>query len=227
MASIKSWMKCGWAVLAAAGLAAGCETSSLDNEGDISLAELQGTAPAPAPTPTGNTTTNAPGPTTTNTTGGTSTTNSTGGTATNEVANPGFPAAIDGPIHWLHTDVSRWSQTASLEASVGGGTISMPYSKSRTWPARDGVNANPWAIVKMSDGQWYAATFEWLKFGQTSKPMSVLSQTEGKGDHFKVSPLSSWRPHSGEKFYLMVSGLARSKSRNVQERSNVSLVTWP
>ena len=219
MAKKETRMKSGWLVLVVAAMAAGCEMSSLNNEGDISLAELNGTAPAVV-TPAAN-------PAATNTTTTPPTTTPTEETTTNAVANPGFPAGIDGPIHWLNTDVSRWSQTASLSASVGGGTINMPYSKSRVWPARDGVNANPWAIVKMSDGQWYAATFEWLKFGQTSKPMCVLAKCEGKGDHFKVPPLSSWTPHSGEKFYIMVSGLARSQSRNVQERSNASLVTWP
>ena len=47
------------------------------------------------------------------------------------------------------------------------------------------------------------------------------------GDHIKVAPLNRWRPRSGERFGIMVSGLARSTQRNVQERSNVSMVTWP
>ena len=134
------------------------------------------------------------------------------------------PSEISGPITWLHTNVSDWPVTASLSASVGGGTINMPYSKSKTWHAVDGVNANPWVIVYMN-GKWYAATFEYLRHGQTSKPMGVLSGA--MGDHIKVSPLSGWRPHSGERFGLMVSGLARSNLRNVRERSNIAMVTWP
>ena len=134
----------------------------------------------------------------------------------------GWPAEINGPIQWLHTDVSGWAQAASLNASVGGGTINLLYSQARAWPAVDGVNANPWVIVNLN-GQWYAATFEWLRFGQTAKPMSVLSG----GGHIKVSPLSGWRPKSGERIGLMVSGLARTTMRNVKERSNVVMVTWP
>ena len=148
----------------------------------------------------------------------TAATTTTAGTA----PTAGWPAEIKGPIHWLHTDVSGWAQTASLSASVGGGTISMPYSKARIWPAMDGVNANPWVIVNLN-GQLYAATFEWLRHGQTAKPMSVLSG----GGHIKVAPLSSWRPRSGERIGLMVSGLARTTMRNVKERSNVVMVTWP
>ena len=150
----------------------------------------------------------------------------TDGTPTTASGGGSFPAEISGSIKWLNADVSGWAQTANLNASVGGGTISMPYDKARVWPGRSGVNANCWAIVNIG-GVWYAATFEYLKSGQQSKPMSVLSKTDGKGDHFKVSPLSSWTPRSGERIGLMVSGLVRGGNRNVQERSNISMVTWP
>ena len=143
----------------------------------------------------------------------------------NTNTNGMWPAEITGPIKWLHTDVSSWPVTASLTASVDGGWIRFPYSKSTVWPAVNGVNANPWVIVKWTDGRWYAATFEWLRFGQTSKPVGVLDGS--RGDHIKKPPLSGWRPHSGERFGIMVSGLARDGNRNVLERSNVVMVTWP
>ena len=207
---IGTWMRAGGAALVAALVAVGCETSSVDNEGTVTLAQLQG-QPAPATeTPAtenpGSDTPAAETPTT--------------GTTTNGL----WPAEITGTVKFLHTDVSGWPVTASLHASVGGGTISMPYSKAKVWPAVDGVNANPWVFVNMN-GQWYAATFEWFRAGQTSKPVGVLDGS--KGDHIKVSPLNGWRPRSGERIGLMVSSLARTKMRNVQERSNVSMVTWP
>lgn len=134
-----------------------------------------------------------------------------------------MPAELSS-VQWLHTDVSGWAETATLSASVGGGTINLNYDKARVWPAVDGVNANPWVFVNLN-GQWYAATFEYLRHGQTAKPMGVL---DGRlGDHIKVSPLNQWRPRSGERIGLMVSGLARSQLRNVRERSNVVMVTWP
>ena len=136
----------------------------------------------------------------------------------------GGVSEIKGPITWLHADVSNWPVTSSLNASVGGGAISMNYDKARVWPQRDGVNANCWVIVNLN-GQWYAATFEYLRPGQTSKPVGVLNGA--MGDHIKVSPLNKWRPSSGERFGIMVSGLARSQLRNVQERSNIVMVTWP
>lgn len=200
----------GLAALAVALFAVGCETSTLDDEGTVTLAQLQGLAETNAVATVVET--NATETTTTGTT--------TTGTST----NGGWPTEITGSIKWLHTDVSSWPETASMSASVGGSTINFPYSKSKVWPAVDGVNANPWVIVNM-DGQWYAATFEWLRYGQTSKPKGVLDGS--MGDHIKVSPLNRWRPHSGERFGIMVSGLARTSTRNVKERSNVSMVTWP
>lgn len=144
----------------------------------------------------------------------------------------GGPLAADAPesgdipagTSFLHADVSSWPVTAKLQASVSGGQIRMPYDKTKSWPGIDGINANPWIIVNL-DGQWFAATFEWLRVGQTSKPVGVLDGS--KGDHIKVAPLSSWRPRSGERFGFMVSGLARAQSRTVKERSNVSWVVWP
>jgi hypothetical protein len=202
--------------LIAALLVAGCETAIMDNQGEVSLAQLQGITEPVAETPdsgdTGDTGGGTPAPDTGDTGGGTPTTDGS------------WPSEIDGPITWLHTNVSDWPVTASLKASVGGGTISMPYSKSRVWPSVGGLNANPWVIVKY-EGQWYAATFEWFRYGQTSKPVGVLNGA--LGDHIKASPLNRWRPRSGERIGLMVSGLARAQSRNVRERTNVSMVTWP
>lgn len=221
------WMKRTWLALLVAVWAAGCETSDMENQGNVSLAELQGVTETETPAADGATATgtadgttdegqngNVDGDTADGTTDGT--TDDTGGGDTWE---------IDGPITWLHTDVSGWPVTASLNASIDGGTINMPYTKSRSWPAVDGVNANPWVIVKWSDGKWYAATFEYFRFGQTSKPVGVLDGS--KGDHIKRAPLSGWRPRSGERFGMMVSGLARSSLRNVRERSNIDMVTWP
>ena len=133
---------------------------------------------------------------------------------------------IPAGTQFLHTNVSGWAVTAKLEASVSGGQIRMPYDKARAWPAVDGCNANPWAIIQIG-GQWYAATFEYFKHGQTSKPVGVLDRSGGKGDHFKRPPLSSWTPKHGERFGLMVSGLARASARNVKERSQVVMVVWP
>ena len=63
---------------------------------------------------------------------------------------------------------------------------------------------------------------EWLRTGQTTKSARSVN-----GDHIKVSPLNRWAPRSGETYGFMVSGLARTEARNVQERTNVLMVRWP
>lgn len=146
------------------------------------------------------------------------------GCATTPRVESEFP---DG-LTWLHTNVSGWPVTTTMSASVSGGTVFVPFDKTSVWPSKnaDGaVNANIWAIVNV-DGQWYAATWEWLRAGQPQKAAKKLMKTGGEGDHFKVAPLNKWTPKKGEKIGFMVSGLARSNVRNVQERSNVSWVVW-
>ena len=200
--SMRGWIRI-WAAGLAVAVGAGCESYSLEEAAENGMIE-SGTSLSSTESESASE----------------SGTSSSSGTAT---ANAGT-AGIPGSIKWLHTDVSSWPVTASLSASVSGGTINMPYSKSRVWSEVDGVNANPWVIVNLN-GQWYAATFEYLRFGQTSKPKGVLDGS--MGDHIKVSPLNSWRPRSGERFGIMVSGLARAQQRNVKERSNIVMVTWP
>ncbi|MCC5847016.1 MAG: hypothetical protein JJU29_02900 [Verrucomicrobia bacterium] len=129
-------------------------------------------------------------------------------------------------VTFLHANVSKWPVTSNLpKVTVSGGTISMPYDKARVWPGRNtagaNVNANPWILVKQ-DGRWYAATWEWLRTGQTAKSSSSV-----EGGHIGQSPLNNFRPQSGQVYGFMVSGLARSGVRNVQERTNVVMVRWP
>jgi hypothetical protein len=128
-------------------------------------------------------------------------------------------------ITWLHGNVSSWPVTATLNASVTGNRITLDYDKANVWPGRDeagtNVNANPWVIAEIN-GQWYAGTWEWLRTGQTVKNNVV------RGDHVKRAPMSGdWKPKSGQRIGLMVSGLIRGSTRNVSERSNVVWVEWP
>ena len=131
-------------------------------------------------------------------------------------------------IHWPKTNPAGWPVTANLRASVSGSTVALSYDKARVWTpvVIDGkaVCANAWAIVNIG-GKWYAGSFEYLTPGQTSKPSYTLDGS--RGDHFKLNPLSSWRPQSGEVFGLMVSGLCRNGYSNVKERSNIVVVRWP
>ncbi|MDD5705135.1 MAG: hypothetical protein PHR35_04360 [Kiritimatiellae bacterium] len=193
----------------------GCETSDSDAPGAYWSAREE-----PAAAPAQNTATPAP---------------AGNAPASNEPAAPAEPASSGGSsggsagpinlgsVRWLHHNVSGWAQTANLSSvRISGGSITLNYNKARVWPEVGGVNANPWIFVNL-DGTWYAATWEWLRFGQTTKAVTSV-----RGDHIKKAPLNNFTPVSGETYGFMVSGLARDKStRNVSERSNIVMVRWP
>lgn len=144
-------------------------------------------------------------------------------------AGAAFPHDFDGVV-WLHSDVSSWAQTGALRSvSTTDSTITLDYNKANSWPGVTitsstnepiSVNANPWIFVKQNN-TWYAATFEWMKVGQTTK-----SKLSVNGDHIKRSPLDTFTPQKGEIYGFMVSGLARDSKRNVQERTNVVMYKW-
>lgn len=134
--------------------------------------------------------------------------------------NGGEPINLS-QVTWLHTDVSGWTKTATLNASVSGSSMIMDYDKARVWPSTDGSVANAWIFVQI-DGQWYAGTWEWMTPGQTVKEKSAVS-----GSHIKVGALKNFSPRSGETYGFMVSGLARDGRRSALERSNVDMVVWP
>jgi hypothetical protein len=107
-----------------------------------------------------------------------------------------------------------------------GGAIELNYDKARVWQGVNDVgavvNANPWVIFDLN-GKRYCATWEWLRYGQTSKSARAVA-----GDHIKRKEVpNDWKPASGERVGFFVSGLIRGNSRNVSERTNVVWVTWP
>lgn len=135
---------------------------------------------------------------------------------------PGIPEGVT----WLHTNVSAWPATSELRAvHISGSSITLDYDAADRWPGRDHVgahvNANPWIFVER-DGRWYAATWEWMRRGQTTKALAAVN-----GDHIKRAPLHDFQPRSGERYYFMVSGLARDHVRNARERTNLVEITWP
>jgi hypothetical protein len=126
-------------------------------------------------------------------------------------------------VTWLDEDVSGWAETSRVtSASIGDPPICIHHTKAGQWPVKDDAEGNPWIFVFM-DGRWYGATFEWLSPGQECKYVT----RDNIGAHIGRSPLTGWRPRSGELVGLMVSALARAGATTVRERSNVVMVRWP
>ena len=151
--------------------------------------------------------------------GGGSSTTPTGSDQSSTTTGTGGPsdAAFAGvTVMNSRADVSGWAQTATLNASVGGGSVNLNYDKARVWPGIDNVNANAWVFFTYKGGN-YASTFDYMRPGQTRKSANFQIPMDG----------GTWRPSSGETVGFMVSGLCRDSRRNVSERSNVDFVTWP
>ena len=143
-------------------------------------------------------------------------------------------------VNWLHTNVGGWAETSKI-TSVSikeSGEICIRHTKANAWPAGqahgNSLMGNPWIIVKLN-GRYYAGTWEWLRPGQECKlghlqyGLAGLYRhpTESLPKHIKREPLNSWSPSGGLIVGFMVSGLARGRERNVEERSNVHWVMLP
>ena len=128
---------------------------------------------------------------------------------------------------WLDVNVSNWTKTAKCNCNVAGNAVSLDSDKKNIWPSAStvdgGCNANAWIIFDYNT-KTYAATWEWLKKGQSIKKLT------GKlGTYIKKNPPipASYHPKSNDKIGLFVSGLCRGSSSSVKERSNVTWIKWP
>lgn len=136
--------------------------------------------------------------------------------------DPNLPFRLS-EVTWLHTNVSGWRVTSTITGvRIDDPPVCISHTKSGRWPVKNGVEGNPWVFAKVN-GRWYAATYEWLRPGQTCKGVS----SRDIGAHTKKSPLTSWRPRSGELVGFMVSAHARFGQESVAERSNIVMVRWP
>ncbi|MCC5843636.1 MAG: hypothetical protein JJU05_05230 [Verrucomicrobia bacterium] len=143
-------------------------------------------------------------------------------------ATEGSPIDL-GSVVWLDANVSGWAQTSNLRASLSGNSLRLDHNQASQWPntrttASNGgaLNGNCWVLVNVG-GTWYAATFDWMRTGQTSKSKNSV---RGTGGHIRQPPLNNWTPTPGETYGFMVTTPARTSERTINERSNVSMVTW-
>lgn len=111
-------------------------------------------------------------------------------------------------------------------ASVGDGVQVFPHTKAGMWQTWDNgaVEGNVWIVAKpTTDGFWYAATFEWLRPGQTEKRIA----SHLMDDHIKKSVFDGWVPQSGEVVGLFVSTPCRlGADTGEYERSNIVKLEW-
>ena len=146
------------------------------------------------------------------------------------IEDPNLPFSLS-EVTWLHTNVSGWPATSRItDISITPTEICIEHTKSGRWPTFRGdggviAEGNPWVFANVG-GKWYAATYEFLRSGQTCKHIERRGEW-GLGAHTKREPLESWVPRKGERVGFMVSTPARDSTRTSNERSNIMMVTWP
>ena len=136
-------------------------------------------------------------------------------------------------VIWIDPDISTWSQTAEITADVRGSLLNITDTKASVWPQQFHsvlqnacCNRSLWVFIKYND-QWFASTFEYMRFGQVSKSAEAVN-----GGQIKRAPFLQtgrlWEPAEGEVYGFMTSGMARFdlNNNNVRERSNVALYRW-
>jgi hypothetical protein len=134
-------------------------------------------------------------------------------------------------VVYLNANVSEWDVTSEVtDVIIDHNTICIEHTMSGRWPRfRGGGNVigegNPWVFANIG-GTWYAATYEFLRSGQTCKHIERRGEW-GIGPHTKRQPLESWAPRKGELVGFMVSTPARDSTRTSNERSNVWMMEWP
>ncbi len=138
-------------------------------------------------------------------------------------------------------DIASWETTVNLsKVDFSDDKICMTYS-GHNWPRYTSdkpdaggnlvtVDANPWIIVK-KDGKWHAATWEWLRPGQSCKLGGHPSVYAALATHISHGKLRGFSPSSGETIGIMISSMARygpnTNGSSAKERSNIIFVTVP
>jgi hypothetical protein len=132
-------------------------------------------------------------------------------------------------VHWLHAAAGPWPVTSRVTGVTwepGPGPC-IWHTQAGRWPpfTKSGQvgEGNPWVFAEIA-GQWYGATFEWLRPGQQCRAHVSAAII---GPLTERSPLQSWRPRPGERVGFMVSTPARDHTRTANERSQIVLARWP
>ncbi|MDB4339645.1 hypothetical protein OAA08_01015 [bacterium] len=147
-------------------------------------------------------------------------------TRTQERSGHGVPFVLSEVVWPRYLNVSKWRETSVLSGvSISENRTNAKHSKSGEWPPYeengDSVDSSLWIFVEIS-GTWYASTFEYLRPNQSRKDLGyklIPTWTQQR-------PINTFDLRSGDKVYVMTSGLARrSNVKNVKERSNIVEVT--
>ena len=158
-----------------------------------------------------------------------------------EFPDPDDPENKDKIVSPEGLDISSWAKTSEItdiQINIENGQICISHTKAGQWTptqnagsasVEDPVEGNAWVIVPL-DGKGYAAPYDWLGAGEPCHMLDVETLDnlyEQLPQRTDVSELERWKPLPGDKIGFLVSGLAKNDLNNVEERSNMLVVTLP
>jgi len=128
-------------------------------------------------------------------------------------------------VKWHGPDIRQWPIAADLKAEVKGGKIYMTTEllKGRAATGDNGTTGNPWVIVKGSDGQWHAYTYEWITYDRKHRDLrKAFDRGHGAPSVCVDSGVS------GAEFYAGVATVSRGPyKRNGDNRTPFRKVVVP
>jgi hypothetical protein len=128
-------------------------------------------------------------------------------------------------VKWHGPDIRAWKIAADLQASIKSGKIYMATDllKGRAQTGDNGTTGNPWAIVKGSDNQWHAYTYEWIDYGRGHRDLWKAFD-RGHG----CPSVCTGAGVQGAEFYVAVATVSRGgKKANGNERTAFRKVVHP
>lgn len=131
-------------------------------------------------------------------------------------------------VIYLHRNIANWPITSMVTGlSVSSGEICVFHTGAGTFPTSPfgspgeeiAIEGNVW-VFAMINGQWYGATWDWLRPGQECKAEGPSSLGP---EQIRVPPMDgSWRPQSGDTLCFAISTRARDEVEAGQERTNIA-----
>ena len=158
-----------------------------------------------------------------------------------EFPDPDDPENKDKIVSPEGLDINSWAKTSEItdiKINIENGQICISHTKAGEWTptqnvdsasVEDPVEGNAWVIIPL-DGKGYAAPYDWLGAGEPCHMLDVETLDnlyEQLPQRTDVSELERWKPLPGDKIGFLVSGLAKNDLKNVEERSNMLVVTLP
>jgi hypothetical protein len=132
-------------------------------------------------------------------------------------------------VNYIHRNIARWDITSTItDITITRSEICIDHTAAGRFPTSIlgdiRVEGNTWVFAKFG-GQWFGATYDWLRPGQVCK---AVTGDELGVDQIRRAPMDgNWAPRTGDEIGFAVSTRARDEVEAGEERTNIKVIRWP